>query len=338
MTTKTHLARASRVAIAAALMLGTAPAVAQMSAAPEAAIPPAAVAPVPQPTITVPDVAPPATQPPAAATPPMESVPVVQAIPPSEPEPAAPQSATEEEPSPATRPAASRVTAPAETTPAEATLEATVAPSPDASAVVPDFTSSTVPPVSEPVAQDSVSVAGEEDSTGQIAVALLAALILALGAGAFLAFGRRRKRQTASVPVVERPPLAQARIVPEVQAEPVRTAAPEPVSREPIRNVEPVTFVSSTPVTGGLPHAGASVALPRTVPESFEERDALLKRMIAATPDRANPFRSRRARAKRAKLILQSLGQRFTDGKSRIDLSQYPNNWPELAHHKSAAA
>lgn len=330
MTTKTHLARASRVAIAAALMLGTAPAVAQMSAAPEAAVPPAAAAPVPQPTITVPDVAPPATQPPAAATPPMESVPVVQAIPPSEPEPAAPPPAAEERPAPATRESAAAPPAGAPTTGAE-TMPAAVAPasSPDASAPAPDTLPPPVPAVVEPLVQDSPAVPSERNTIQPLWVSFWAAIILALAVGAFIAFGRRRKQTRASVPAEERPPLVQTRPVPE----PVPT-----VTREPIRSVEPARFVPSAPAMGGLPHTGASVALPRTVPESFEDRDALLKRMIAAKPDRANPFRSRRARAKRAKLILQSLGQRFADGKSRIDLSQYPNNWPELAHRKSAAA
>ena len=52
--------------------------------------------------------------------------------------------------------------------------------------------------------------------------------------------------------------------------------------------------------------------------------------MINARPDRANPFASHKARAKRARLILQSIGTRFTDRKPGIDLSQYANVWPEL--------
>lgn len=328
MTTNTHISRASRVAIATALMLGTAPAVAQMSAAPEATVPPASAAPVPQPAITVPDVAPPVAQPPAATTPPMESVPVVQAIPPSEPEPTVPEPAAEEQPAPTP---SAREAAPAVSpvTTRTAVAPTAAAPSPDISAVVPDVVPPSAPAMAEPVAQDSAAVPSERNPIQPISLALWAALILALAVGALIAFGRRRKQDRANVQVVERPPLAQSAPVPE----PVRTAPPEP-----IRYAESVPFVLPAPLSGGLPHTGASVALPRTVPESFEERDALLKRMIEAKPDRANPFRSRRARAKRAKLILQSLGKRFTDGKSRIDLSQYPNNWPELARHKSAAA
>jgi hypothetical protein len=74
------------------------------------------------------------------------------------------------------------------------------------------------------------------------------------------------------------------------------------------------------------------------MPATFEEREALIKQMIAAKPDRANPFTSPIQRRKRAKLILQSLGREFGDAEPWIDLSQYPANWPELARRKQAAA
>jgi hypothetical protein len=79
------------------------------------------------------------------------------------------------------------------------------------------------------------------------------------------------------------------------------------------------------------------VDLPATVPENYEERSALLDKMVNARPDKANPFTDRRLRMKRARLILQSLGKTF-EREPRIDLSQYPNNWPELArqYHKAA--
>jgi hypothetical protein len=148
--------------------------------------------------------------------------------------------------------------------------------------------------------------------------------MVALVFGVFFIFGRRRKAvRRVAPPVIERPSIE-------------RTQPAAPINTAPAR--EPIQFAAPVSAQGGLPHSGAAVALPRTLPESFEERDALLKRMIAARPDRANPFVSRRARAKRARLILQMLGKGFSDGKSRIDLSQYPNNWPELAGAKSAAA
>jgi len=63
-----------------------------------------------------------------------------------------------------------------------------------------------------------------------------------------------------------------------------------------------------------------------------------LRDMIAAKPDRANPFRSRGARAKRARLILQSLGRDFEKRKPRIDLSEYANVWPALRGWQPATA
>ncbi|WEK46676.1 MAG: hypothetical protein P0Y56_16980 [Candidatus Andeanibacterium colombiense] len=82
---------------------------------------------------------------------------------------------------------------------------------------------------------------------------------------------------------------------------------------------------------GALASNGASVDLPASVPEDYAERDALLKRMVEAKPDKANPFTDRNTRMKRARLILQSLKQDFADRDPWIDLSQYPNNWPHLA-------
>ena len=80
------------------------------------------------------------------------------------------------------------------------------------------------------------------------------------------------------------------------------------------------------------------MALPSEVPQTFEERDALLKELVAAEPDRANPFTSVRARARRAKLIMQSLGQDFQNRKPRIDLSEYTNRWPALRGWQPATA
>jgi hypothetical protein len=59
--------------------------------------------------------------------------------------------------------------------------------------------------------------------------------------------------------------------------------------------------------------------------------------MIDAPPDRANPFTDRRARLRRARLILQSLGRTFENAKPWIDLSDYPENWPALAHRRADA-
>ena len=60
--------------------------------------------------------------------------------------------------------------------------------------------------------------------------------------------------------------------------------------------------------------------------------------IVAAKPDRANPFTTYQARLKRARLILQSLDRDFSNTEPWIDLSQYSANWPELAGRKHAAA
>ena len=50
-----------------------------------------------------------------------------------------------------------------------------------------------------------------------------------------------------------------------------------------------------------------SPALPRSAPQDAVERRNLIERMVDAAPNKANPFTSRKARAKRARLILASL-------------------------------
>ncbi len=53
--------------------------------------------------------------------------------------------------------------------------------------------------------------------------------------------------------------------------------------------------------------------------------------MVDAEPDKANPFTNRRARLRRARLILQSIGRKFETAQPWIDLSQYPEIWPSQA-------
>jgi hypothetical protein len=185
------------------------------------------------------------------------------------------------------------------------------------------------PPIAEPVAVPPATATTprltSNDAWGLVAAVAGALIVLVLAIWGFLALGRRKAPyERAAVPVIERPTVAPRELAPAPLAE----TAP----------ALPQRLVTSDGMRGALPHAGASVALPRTLPASFEEREALLKRMVAAKPDRANPFTDRRARTKRARLILQSLGRDFGEARPWIDLSQYPNNWPELAGHKSAAA
>jgi hypothetical protein len=177
-------------------------------------------------------------------------------------------------------------------------------------------------------------VQADGSSTSYWALALGGMAALGLAVWGFVAIGRRKplERRTASERVGVAKPLA----------EPVAPLA-EPVALG--LQAQPAASASmfdlrrpSGSATENLAHSGASVALPRVMPQRFEDRDALLKRMIAAKPDRANPFTSYGARRKRARLILQSLGQDFEGREPWIDLGQYSANWPELARRRNAAA
>ncbi len=146
-------------------------------------------------------------------------------------------------------------------------------------------------------------------------------LLLALGAGPL-----RRRRPKGEPPLVVHPqvdrPLEPVRATPQMVA-----VAPTLLPHVP----RPHFAAQSRP-------ARAAVDLPRVLPAQFEERDALLRRMLDAPPDKANPFRSRRARLKRARLILQSIGRRFERADPWIDLSDYPHVWPELARRRHLQA
>jgi hypothetical protein len=170
---------------------------------------------------------------------------------------------------------------------------------------------------------------------------LLSILALA-GLGGVAAVAMRRRRKVEAVRL-ERPkldpvtgkPLSAPSITAPVAAATVTSSIP--ASRHfgsPISQLHQPAASDAR----GLSHSGAAVSLPRERLATPEERRALINRMVDAEPDRANPFRSRKARLHRAKLIEQSIGRRFPGGKSRIDLSQYPMNWPELAQGRSAAA
>jgi len=157
--------------------------------------------------------------------------------------------------------------------------------------------------------------------------ALLFALLAVGGVGlaAFLLFRSRRRKRDEEVPVIEQPVVA------------------EPLSRDTgtvgtTYDSEPAPAMRAEPITPVTSNKDVAVELPSEAPRNPAERDRLLKRMIDAKPDRANPFASHKARAKRARLILQSLGTRFTDRKPGIDLSQYTNVWPELRGWRPATA
>ncbi len=154
-------------------------------------------------------------------------------------------------------------------------------------------------------------------------------LLLALFSGPL-----RRRRPKDQPSVVTRPAVTAPPAPHPVQpfAEPAAVAATAtPLTIQPL-------FGRPTGASTVRRRGGGAVDLPRRLPARFEERDALLFRMLDAPPDKANPFRSRRARLKRARLILQSIGRKFEHADPWIDLSDYPHVWPELARRKHLQA
>lgn len=199
-------------------------------------------------------------------------------------------------------------------------------------ATVPDPAPVTADLAAEPLAVEATMAEPGEaapapagDANTQLWAAVLVGIVaIALGIWGFIAIGRRK-------PVVHRKAAAER-----PAGAPPRQTVPERVAVAP--TVTPMASARPTAPAPSLAHTGAAVALPSRRPATFAERDALLKRMVAAKPDRANPFTSPKARLKRARLILQSLGRDFGDREPRIDFSQYPSNWPEAASRKHAAA
>jgi hypothetical protein len=324
MMKRNHTILCASAAIAAALALPTTPLFAQVAPAPTTV--------APEPVLTIPTTPPPApaqttiilpTELPQTSPPPASVTTPERTTPPSavRTERAAPATTTTR-----TERAAASATprvAPADPAPAPVVEEA----APVAAETAPETIAEPVAPlaVSEPVAARTPA---DNDNTNQLGIAILAAIAaLGLAIWGFIAIGRRRPVDRKAAAMIERPVVKPREpVVQPVLAEPVPTVAP---SVSPLRTVAPAPSMA---------HSGASVPLPRTMPATFEERDALIRRMIEAKPDRANPFQAPLQRRRRAKLILQSLGADFSDRDPWIDLSQYSQNWPELANRKHAAA
>ncbi len=196
------------------------------------------------------------------------------------------------------------------------------------------------PPVAEPVA-----ITADGGTNEAVIAGLLGALGIAAVGGVAFAASRRRRSRANQIDDVAYDNFEQPVIEQPVVHEPVAVQTPEPAFTTPV--VPASSFAAAAPVMAptaapALARTTASngdpVPLPAEVPKTFAERDALLKELVAAEPDRANPFTGVRARARRAKLIMQSLGQDFTSRKPRIDLSEYSNRWPALRGWQPATA
>lgn len=280
----------------------------------------------------------------------MQSSPVVQPLPVEQEAPAAeerssPVAQTSREATPAQQRATPRVVREEAAPPAPVNEAAPV----DGPAMAPPavdtdyFQADTVAPESAPLLEDTAPAADSPNDTGNPVISAVdtiawgaagTVLLLALFSGPL----RRRRKPEENPPLVVRPAV-------ERRPDPATaTAAPLPAAAYTDAAAPYTTAPARLPLTvqprfmAGSRHGRGAADLPRTPPTSFAERDALLKRMMDAPPDKANPFRSRKARLKRARLIIQSIGRRFERADPWIDLSDYPEVWPELARRNLQAA
>lgn len=322
MTKTKALNRPAIAAIAAALVFPSFAATAQdaATASPPLVLPgdPVAAAPsvpAPQPapvTITVPEVAPVEAAAPAASS-----------------EPAARAAATRPAPrreQPVTaRAAVDRSPAQVTSAPVRDAAEPLSAPIP---ASVPAATVSEA--AAEPLAVAPLADEQQTDMTEALAKMLAGLLVVGGAIAAFVAL-RRRSRAEAHMDeavAISAPPHRTETRSPATAAHTIPAAAPL---------AEPgMAHSGVTPAPAPLASGGA-IALPRVAPTDPEERGELLRRMVEAEPDRANPFTSPKARLRRARLILQSLGRKFENGPPRFDLSQYAGAWPALARGNRGA-
>lgn len=346
MTKRPPIVRPAGSAIAVALALASTPLLAQQAqTAPDLApqvnaqVTPAPttdpvlitpVLPSSTPTTTT---APPVIAPTTAPSPTMRSNPVVQEVPETAPveEAAATPTAA---PAATPRTTTPRAAAPTVATQPDPVVETTVA-DPEIEPVT--EAKDPVPAFEEPIANGAPSIeATDEADTGSNGLGWLFGALGVIGL-ALLALLLFRRRGNPSAPERIKPykPAAAAAPVPPVA--PRETAPAGGFVNSQVRREEPapVTTIERKPMQEpvareGLATAGAAVALPRRKPETVAERTALIDRLAAAKPDRANPFTSPKARRRRARMIVQSLDREFKNG-SRIDLSQYPANWPHLA-------
>lgn len=185
-----------------------------------------------------------------------------------------------EAPTRATSPAPRAARREPEATPTAAQATAIVAPaaSPQPAMIPPTpvdpVAASPASPVAEN-AQPTLDTPSEDSSDWAVPVGA-AATLLVLGGVAFAATRRRRVWE------------ADADFVPPVVPRPAsRTAAERPAVAERLAELPPIMGTKSA--------------------TTADERAELIDRMVASPPDAINPFTSRKARRRRARLIVQSM-------------------------------
>jgi hypothetical protein len=194
--------------------------------------------------------------------------------------------------------------APAATPRAEPVAEPVASPQPVAEAPAPEAAVPVAPIAALPEAA-APSVATEPQATaadsGPVApTGAIAALLLALGLGGGALFAARsRPRRTGH---------AEDRAYAQIPEPVVRADAPaeRPTTRERIGTEE--LAPARTPPVAAAPAVQHSEPI-GALPQTRTERDAMLNRMAAEAPSPENPFTSRKARLRRARLIIQRLEQ-----------------------------
>ncbi|MBX7483035.1 hypothetical protein [Qipengyuania qiaonensis] len=316
MTKTRHMIACAPIAIAAMAALHTPAAMAQETPTIVLDVPAPAPAASPAPVVL------PAPAPAPITVELPEPEPVVEAPVVQEAEPVATTQTTRAATREAPAPAPEAPAAPAERgETAISALDTDAAPLPDENALATVATDE----VAQPGAAEAVPAQNPVNDTSSAALLFSLLALGGVGLASVLLFRSRRRRRGDEPQTIERP------IISATPVEEREHAIVSPVT-------EPTQFARIEPERPAVPSNGAAVELPAAPPRNPEERDRLLRKLIDAKPDRANPFASHKARAKRARLILQSLGTRFTDRKPTIDLSQYTNVWPELRGWRPATA
>lgn len=230
---------------------------------------------------------------PVTVEPPVAAAPVVSPAP-SAPTIVIPTPTAEPVAAPSAAPVAMQAATPAATPPARTRVAAaptTRAPAREAAQAAPvaPVAATPTPPVAEPAVPVAAApaeaapppAAATDEGTSDWALPVGAAATLLVLGGVGLAMSRRRRAYEEDVDFV--PPVATR---PAFRPQPERrTAAPV----APERPTAP-TFAMSP-------------AVARTA----SEREALIERIVAAAPDDANPFTSRKARRRRARIMVQSM-------------------------------
>lgn len=180
---------------------------------------------------------------------------------------------------------------------APATVPAPVA---EAAASEPLAPIPTPPLAAAPAAADMPPTVAEntrtdDPGTGFTAEAALAALLGAAGfiGAALLIRSRRRRESDRTDNAYEAVPYASPSAMRPVTGAPVKAPDPTPVSYAFYDTKAPLELGDKPVIVEGEVPTG-------------DAREELLRRMIEAEPDASNPFTSRKARRRRARLILQS--------------------------------